>query len=59
MSFRILLHRLLGLVQKEELDHELDVEIASHLEMQIEENVRRGMSLEEATYAAPPKLRWR
>ena len=52
MSLRVLLHRLLGLFQKGKLDHELDDEIKSHLEMQIEDNVRRGMSLEEATYAA-------
>ena len=52
MSLRVLLHRLLGMFQKEKLDHELDDEIKSHLEMQVEDNVRRGMSLEEARYAA-------
>jgi predicted permease len=49
---QVLLHRLLGIFLKRKLDHELDEEIQSHLEMQIEDNVRRGMSLEEARYAA-------
>ena len=52
MSLRILLRRLLGLFQKQRLDHDLDDEIQSHLEMLIDDNVRKGMSLEEATYAA-------
>ena len=52
MSLRMLLHRLLGIFQKRKLDDELDEEIKSHLEMQVEDNVRRGMSLVEAKYAA-------
>ncbi len=52
MALRVLLHRLLGLFRKGKLDHELDDEIKAHLEMQIDENVRKGMSLEEARYAA-------
>lgn len=52
MFMRVLLQRLLGVFQKQRLDDELDEEIRSHLEMQIEENVRQGMSLEEARYAA-------
>jgi hypothetical protein len=49
---RVLLHRLLGLFRKQQLDHELDEEIKSHIEMQVEDNLRRGMSPEEARYAA-------
>ena len=52
MLFRVLLHRLLGMFRKEKLDHELDDEIKAHIEMQVDENVRRGMSLEKARYAA-------
>ncbi len=37
---------------KRRLERELEEEINSHLEMQIEENVRRGMGAEEARYAA-------
>ena len=49
---RMLLHRLLGIFRKRQRDHELDEEIQSHLEMQIEDNLRKGMSLEDARYAA-------
>jgi len=49
---RMLLHRLLGIFRKQQLDYELDDEIQSHLEMQVEDNVHKGMSLEEARYAA-------
>jgi predicted permease len=49
---RMLLHRVLGIFRKRQLDHELDAEIQSHLEMQVEDNLRKGMSLEEAKYAA-------
>ena len=52
MVLRVLLHRLLGMFRKRNLDQELDEEIKSHLEMQVEDNVRKGMSLEEARYAA-------
>lgn len=52
MWLRVLLQRLLGMFQKGKRDHELDEEIKSHLEMQVDENIRRGMSLEEARYAA-------
>ena len=52
MSLRILFHRLIGILRKRKLNQDLDEEIQSHLDMQIEDNVRRGMTLEEATYAA-------
>ena len=52
MSLRVLLHRLFGMFRKGKLDLDLDDEISSHLEMLVDENVRKGMSLEEARYAA-------
>ncbi|MCI0389924.1 MAG: ABC transporter permease [Acidobacteria bacterium] len=53
---RIFLHRLLGLFLKRKLERELEDEIRSHLEMQIEDNLRQGMSLEEAQRAARLKF---
>ena len=53
---RILLFRLRGLFLKRSLDQELADEIQSHLEMQIEDNQRHGMSPEEARYAALRKF---
>jgi len=49
---RIFLHRLLGLFLKRSIERELEEEIRSHLEMQIEDNLKQGMSLEEAQRAA-------
>jgi putative ABC transport system permease protein len=48
--------RLRGLIRKERLDRELEEELASHLEMHVEENVRRGMTAEEARRNALIKL---
>ena len=45
---RAWLLRLAGLFGKERSDQELAQEIESHLQMNIEDNVRRGMSVEEA-----------
>ncbi len=45
---RQMLARVRSFYRKEPLDQELDAEMASHLEMAIEENVRRGMNPEEA-----------
>lgn len=42
------LNRLRAFFRKQPLDHELDAEMASHLDLAIEENVRRGLSPEEA-----------
>jgi predicted permease len=53
---RIFLFRLRGLFLKRNLDQELADEIQSHLEMQIEDNQRQGMSAEEARYAALRKF---
>src|SRR5271163_5229080 len=45
---RQMLARAASFFRKEPLDRELDAEMASHLEMAVEENVRRGMNPEEA-----------
>lgn len=49
---RILIHRLRGLFLTRRLERELDEEIRSHLDLQIEENQRQGMSPNEAQSAA-------
>ncbi len=49
---RIFLARLRGTLQKGRLDEELDEELRVHLEMQTEENVRRGMEPREARRVA-------
>ena len=45
---REMLYRLRSFFSKTPLDRELNAEMASHLEMAMEENLRRGMSPEEA-----------
>ena len=47
-----LIERLRALRRKDQLDRELDEEVRFHLEMQAAECVRRGMTIEEARYAA-------
>ncbi|SRR6266852_3617374 len=49
---RIFAARLRGLFRKPHLDADLDAELRAHLEMLTEENIRRGMSPEEARCAA-------
>ena len=49
---RVLISRVRGLFGKKRLDDDLDEELQSHLEMLVEENVHRGMSIEEARRAA-------
>src|SRR5262245_6612297 len=49
---RIFFHRLLGLFLRRRLERELEEEIRSHLEMQIEDNLLQGMSPEDARRAA-------
>jgi predicted permease len=44
--------RLIALFRRGQLEQELDEELRSHLEMQVEENSRKGMSPREARYAA-------
>ena len=55
-SLRVLLHRLRALFRKQNLEQELDDEIRAHLEMQIEDYQRQGMTAEEARYAAMRKF---
>src|SRR6185295_4953038 len=55
-SLLIFLSRLRGLFTKPKLEVELTDEIQSHLEMQIEDLVRQGMSPEEARYLALRKF---
>jgi predicted permease len=45
---REVLHRVHSFFQKEHRDLELDTEVAAHLELATEENMRRGLSAEEA-----------
>ena len=49
---RVFLSRLGGLFFKRRREQELAEEIRFHLEMQIEDNLRQGMSREEAHYKA-------
>ena len=49
---RMFTARLLGLFGKRNGDERLEIELRSHLDALTEENMRRGMSLEEARYAA-------
>jgi hypothetical protein len=55
-SLHIFLSKLRALFQKRKLEGELADEIQSHLEMQIEDLVRQGMSPEEARYSALRKF---
>ena len=56
MSLRIFLFRLRSLFQKRKLEQDLADEIQSHLEMQMEEDQRRGMSADDARYSALRKF---
>jgi predicted permease len=56
IRLRVFFQRLRGLFFQRRLERDLDEEIGSHLEMQIEENVRQGMSPEEARQAALRKF---
>jgi predicted permease len=47
-SLREAFNQVRSFFRSEQLDHELNEEMASHLEMAVEENLRRGMSMEEA-----------
>src|SRR5712691_4808091 len=46
--FRTLLQRLAALFRRRRLEHDLDEELRSHLEMAVELNLHRGMSAEDA-----------
>jgi predicted permease len=49
---RIFVTRMAGIFHKRSLDEELEIELRSHIDALTEENIRRGMSREEALYAA-------
>jgi predicted permease len=53
---RLFIHRLCGLFLKRKMERDLEDEIRSHLDMQIEDNLRLGMSPEEARYEALRKF---
>ena len=53
---RIFLHRLRGVLLKRNLEQEIEDEIRSHLDMQIADYQRQGMSPDEARYAALRKF---
>jgi predicted permease len=53
---RVFIQRLRGLFLKRRLEQELEDEIRSHLDLQIEDNLQRGMSPNEARYEALRKF---
>src|SRR5262245_191646 len=48
----ILKAALRGLLRRSQAERELDEELRYHIEQQTEQNIRLGMSMEEARYAA-------
>jgi putative ABC transport system permease protein len=56
-QLRALWHRLAGLWRKDRSDRELNAELESHVEMHTAENLRRGISREEARRQALVALR--
>src|SRR3712207_5169206 len=55
-KFREFIQRFAGLFNKQRKDRELDEEIESHLQMNIDDNLERGMSPEEARRQAMIQL---
>jgi hypothetical protein len=55
-TVRSFFHRLRNLFRKEELDRGLSDELSSHLEMQVADNRRAGMSEQQARRDTPLKL---
>ena len=53
---RILLSRCAGLFHRQKLDDDLDEELRTHIDFAIEENLKRGMSQQEARTAALRKF---
>jgi predicted permease len=51
-----LIARLRGMLRKERLDHDLDEELRSHLEMRAADNTAAGMSPEQARYEAQKRF---
>lgn len=52
LQVRVLLSRVWGALRRSRLERDLQAELESHLQLLIEENLRRGLSPEEARYAA-------
>src|SRR5438067_1533882 len=50
--------RFRALFQKQKLDAQMDEEMCSHIEMQMQENIESGMNSEEARYAALRQFGW-
>ena len=55
-QMRQLLQRLRSFFRRAQLDRDLDAEMSSHLELAIEENLRRGLSPAEARRQALPRF---
>lgn len=55
-KIRVLLSRLAGLFRKGSLEPDLDEELDFHLQMEVSENLRRGMTQDEARAAALRKF---
>ncbi|HLJ86407.1 MAG TPA: ABC transporter permease [Candidatus Angelobacter sp.] len=55
-SFRRALNRVRAFLQKNELDRELETELAVHMDLAVEENIRSGMSRDEALRQAYIRL---
>ncbi|HYL10736.1 MAG TPA: ABC transporter permease [Candidatus Acidoferrales bacterium] len=55
-KLRVLLWRLSGVVRKGNLEQDMDEELNYHLQMEIAENLRKGMTPEEAKSAAQRRL---
>ncbi len=49
---RILLNRVAGLFRRRKLDADLDEELRAHIELAVEENLKRGLSRDQARTAA-------
>jgi predicted permease len=45
---RVLIRRVAALFRRRHLDEDLDAELRSHVEMAVEQNIRKGMSAEDA-----------
>ena len=52
MNFKDLLRRWRALIHRDELDQELDEELRFHLDRLTEQNIKNGMSPEDARHAA-------
>ena len=50
--------RFRALFQKQKLDAQMDDEMRSHIEMQMQENIDSGMHPDEARYAAQRQFGW-